>query len=117
MRVNLRRRQIGMAEHHLNRPKIGATLEQMGGKGMPERVRAQRGSHARTPPIAFQNFPEADAGEPRSSAAGVHEQPRTAASADEKGTRVSQIAAHPGGGLIAERNDALLAALSGACQV
>src|SRR4030095_7590546 len=47
----------------------------------------------------------------------VHEQPRTAAFAEENGTCVSQISAHPGRRLIAERHDALLAALAGACQI
>ena len=39
MRVDLRGRNIGMPEHDLNRPKIGAALKQMRRKRMPKHVR------------------------------------------------------------------------------
>ena len=39
MRVDLRRHNIRMAEHHLNRPKIRTAFEQMRRKRMPEHVR------------------------------------------------------------------------------
>src|SRR5687767_11619093 len=42
MRVNLRRRQVCVAEHHLNRPKIGAPFEQVRGERMTDHVRAER---------------------------------------------------------------------------
>jgi hypothetical protein len=32
MRVDLRRRQIGMTEHHLNRSQVGAALEEVRGE-------------------------------------------------------------------------------------
>src|SRR6185369_12903978 len=102
MRVDLRRRQIGVAKHHLNGSQIGTTFEQMGGERMLECVRAECRPHVRTPAIRFQNLPEADARESWSATARVYEQPRTAASAEEGGTCIPQIPAHPGCGFIAE---------------
>jgi hypothetical protein len=40
VRVDLRGRQIGVAEHHLNRAQVGATLEQVCGERVPKHVRA-----------------------------------------------------------------------------
>lgn len=39
MRIDLCCRNIGMAEHDLNRPKIGAALEEMRRKRMSKHVR------------------------------------------------------------------------------
>ena len=39
MRIDLRGRNIRMAEHHLNRPKIRAAFEQMRRKRMSKHVR------------------------------------------------------------------------------
>src|SRR6266513_3854319 len=39
VRVDLRRRDVGVAEHHLDGAEIGAVLEQMGGERMPQHVR------------------------------------------------------------------------------
>src|SRR5665647_3065225 len=39
MRVDLRRGQAGVAEHLLDRPEIGAALEQMSGRAVPQTVR------------------------------------------------------------------------------
>src|SRR5437763_14536307 len=36
MRIDLRRRDIGMSEHLLHAPEIGAVIEQMAGKGMAQ---------------------------------------------------------------------------------
>src|SRR4029450_9315786 len=48
MGVDLRRRDVGVAEELLHRAKIGATLEEMAGKGMTEDVRRDaRGLEAR----------------------------------------------------------------------
>ena len=41
VRVNLRRRQIGVAQHHLDGPEIGAAFEQMRRERVPQHVRAQ----------------------------------------------------------------------------
>ena len=39
MRINLRRRNIGVSEHLLNRANIGAILNQMRGETMAQSVR------------------------------------------------------------------------------
>ena len=38
VRVDLRRREIGVAEHRLNRAQIGATLEKMGRERVSQRM-------------------------------------------------------------------------------
>src|SRR5262245_8643974 len=40
VRIALRRRQLDVPEQFLNRPEVGAALEQMRGKRMAQRVRA-----------------------------------------------------------------------------
>ena len=54
MRVDLRRRNIRMAEHYLNRPKIRTTFEQMRRKRMPEHVRRNDLCNPRSPCTASQ---------------------------------------------------------------
>ena len=39
VRVDLRAGQAGVAEHLLNRPKIGTALEQMSGRTVPQTMR------------------------------------------------------------------------------
>src|SRR5207247_3804482 len=80
MRVNLRRRQIGVAEHQLNRAQVGAPLEQVGRKRMAEDVWADRARQVRPPRVPLENLPEADAAE--RTAARVEEQ-------DRKSTRLN----------------------------
>ena len=43
MRVELGRRQRGVPEQLLHRPQVGASLEQVGGGGVPQPVRADVG--------------------------------------------------------------------------
>src|SRR5439155_22756332 len=74
MRVDLRRRQIAMAEHHLNRPEVGAPLEQVRRERMPHDVRAERRRQVGAAAVLFQDFPEADPAE--RPAARVEEQAR-----------------------------------------
>ncbi len=40
MRINLRGADIGVPQHGLNAAQIGAAFQQMGGKRMPQYVRA-----------------------------------------------------------------------------
>ena len=40
--VHLRRRQVGVAEQLLHDPQVGATVEQMGGEGVAQRVGVRR---------------------------------------------------------------------------
>jgi Tfp pilus assembly protein PilN len=61
VRIYLGRREIRVAEHHLNRAQIGAVLEEMRRERVPEHVRAERARQSGLLPVAFQNLPEADA--------------------------------------------------------
>ena len=47
VRVDLRRRQIRMAEHHLDRAQVGAALEQMRRERVAQHVRAELTREAR----------------------------------------------------------------------
>ena len=46
MRIYLRRRNVGMAQHRLKRAQIGAPLQQMGCKGVAQAVYASGLGHA-----------------------------------------------------------------------
>ena len=37
--IDLGRGDAGMAKHHLDRPEVGAMVQEVRGKGMPEHVR------------------------------------------------------------------------------
>ena len=43
MRVDLRRGDIGVAEHLLDHPEIGAVVQQVRGEGVPQQVRVDFG--------------------------------------------------------------------------
>src|SRR2546423_1090248 len=73
VRVNLRRREIRVAQHHLDGTQIGATLEEMGGERMTQHVRAERRGDACAPPIRLQHLPEAAARQSSSAAPRVDE--------------------------------------------
>src|SRR5688572_22225110 len=60
MRINLRRRQIGMPEHQLNRAQVGAALEQMCRERVPQRVRAEGRGETGALRIDLQDLPEPD---------------------------------------------------------
>ena len=53
VRVDLRRREIGVAEHHLNGAQIGAMFEQMRRERVAQDVRAEPARQPRLPAIAF----------------------------------------------------------------
>src|SRR5881275_1278390 len=84
VRVDLRRREVGVAEHQLNRAQVGAAFEQMRGERVAEDVRTQRARQSGLQRVLLQDLPEADAAE--RAAAGVEEQTR-------RGAPVEQIAA------------------------
>src|SRR5580704_19292849 len=61
VRVNLRGGYIGMAEHHLHRTEIGAAIEQMSGKAVPQHVRRQRLTQSGLSSVQRQILPERNA--------------------------------------------------------
>jgi len=62
VRVNLRRGNIGVAEHGLDRAQIGASFEQVGGKGMAQRMRLHFFVDARQQGVTTNELPETLAG-------------------------------------------------------
>src|SRR6266436_1114572 len=59
MRVDLRGRNIGVAEHLLNNPQIGAVPEQMRRETMPEKMRVNVLLQSSPSCVFFHNLPDA----------------------------------------------------------
>src|SRR5438067_9536576 len=74
VRVDLRGGKVRMAQHHLDRPQIGAAFEQVRGKRVAHDVRAERAREVRAQGVAFENLPESDAAQ--RFPAGVEKQAR-----------------------------------------
>src|SRR5260370_38555361 len=66
--INLRSGNVRMAEHKLDRPQIGTTLQKVRRKTMPKHMRLDGSAQTCTPPVRRQNFPDADAAERASPA-------------------------------------------------
>ena len=62
VRVHLRRRNIGVAEHFLNDPQIGAIAKQVGREAMPEKVRVNVLFESRALCVFFYDLPDARCG-------------------------------------------------------
>ena len=58
MRIDLGRRDIGMAQHDLNRSQVRTRLQEMTGKGMPQAVRRYPFLYTCHQPIFLDDFPE-----------------------------------------------------------
>src|SRR5262245_56601915 len=121
MRINLRGRQVRVAEHHLDRAEIRAALQEMRREGMTEHVRAERTANAGAASVRLEIFPEAH---PRQrAAASVEKQARRCSRSsalplrDQPAPAFLLITAHPFRGLFTNRNDALLAAFAHAGEV
>jgi hypothetical protein len=102
MRVDLRGRKVGVTKHHLNRPKVSSSLQQMRRKRMPDDMRAEGLWETSPTPVAFQDLPEADAAERPTSSVDEHSGRR--ASLHQGGPPVALITPYPICGLFANRN-------------
>jgi hypothetical protein len=58
MRIDLRRRNIGVAEHLLNNPQIGAVSEQMRRETMAEKVRVNVLLQPGAPRVFLHDLPD-----------------------------------------------------------
>src|SRR3954465_8880246 len=85
VRVDLRRGQIGVTEHQLNRAQIGAALEEVRRERVPQDVRADRRRQSGGARVPFENLPEADAAQ--RPAARVEEQARRGAPLEQLAPR------------------------------
>src|SRR6202030_1847672 len=72
VRVDLRGREVGVAQHHLDGAQIGAALEQVRGERVTNDMGTERWRQSGAPPVGLENLPEADAAE--RSASRVDEQ-------------------------------------------
>src|SRR5690348_13002879 len=95
--VDLRRRERAVAEQLLDRPEVGAAVEQVGGEGMPEAMGVGNDATERA---------RVEAATARREEQGV------VGSRREGGARLAEVAAEPDRRLLAERDDALLATLA-----
>ena len=59
--INLRGRNIRVAQHHLHGAQVRAAIEQVRGKTVPQHMRRQRFTQPRFAAVRAQNFPERDA--------------------------------------------------------
>src|SRR6058998_695714 len=110
VRVDLRRRDVDVAEHDLDRAEVGAALEQVARERVPEHVGrdavAEAGSVRGLPHDRPQGLPR------EAPAAGVHEQSATVACARIRRTDLPEVAPHPLHGFPADGDETLLPPLS-----
>src|SRR5206468_6814116 len=108
--VELRRGEVGVAEHFLHGAQVGPALEQMGGERMAERVRRDALAQSRTARIDLDDAPGPDARQRR--AASIEKKNTSALAAIEPGSDFADVRRDPPQRGLAERNDALLPAFS-----
>ena len=109
VRVPLRRRDVGVAEHLLDAAQVGAALEQVGGERVAQEVRMHAaGLEARAVGELAQD--EKGAGAGQRAAAGVEEEIGPVAPVEMRATE-RHVAAERLGRRPAERDEPLLVAL------
>src|SRR5579864_1910482 len=74
VRINLCRRNIGVAQHQLHRPQVRAALEQVRGEAVPELMGRETRPYTGPPAVGAQQAPDAGAAQAR--AVAVDEHPR-----------------------------------------
>ncbi len=115
VRVDLRRGNIGVAQHQLDRAQICAALQKMRCKTVAQHVRGRTNTQSGLTPIRRENLPNTDAAERRTTA--VNEK-RCRESllpfSDKPGTGVAKIPFDKRKCLLANRNDALFVSLTDA---
>src|SRR3954453_9543406 len=114
VRVHLRRRDVGVAEHLLHGTQVAAPRQQVGGEAVAQRVRAHAAGEAGRAGVALDDLVEALAAQ--RAAAEVDEELRLMTIADQLPATAAQVDADRRDRLAAERHDALLAALAAGSQ-
>src|SRR5918993_354784 len=110
VRVELRRRDVRVAQHLLHGAQVAATGQQVRRERVPERVRAHAVRQPRGERVAADDLVEALAGE--LAAAEVHEQVRLGRALDERGPPSLQIDPERLQRRLADGDDPLLRALA-----
>src|SRR4029078_8894471 len=107
--VDLRGRDVGMAEHGLHRAQVGAAFEEMRGEGMPQAMRADLGKTENEGPPAEQ-LPKSLAR--HWPAARRDEHVRARAAAQEQRTALAEVGAERLARRRTDRHRALLVAFA-----
>ena len=112
VRVDLRRRQVRVTEHHLDGAQVGAALEQVRRERMAQDVRAQRRGRPGLRAVRL-------AGSSRSRRASARLPPRALTNSrgddaplEQRRPRLARCSASPTRGLVADRHQPLLAPLA-----
>ena len=114
VRVHLRGRDVGVAEHLLHGAQVAAARQQVGGEAVAQRVRAHLAAEAGGAGVALDDLVEALAAE--RAAAEVDEQLRLVALADQLRPAAAQVGGDRRDRLAAERDEPLLRALAAGAQ-
>ena len=72
MRVNLRRRDVGMPQHRLHGSQVGPPLQQVRGEGMSQHMRRRNPGDAGPVRTRAEQFPESLPRERRATTAHEH---------------------------------------------
>ena len=108
-RVDLGRRDVGVPQHHLEGPQVRPVLEQVRGEGVPDHVGREARADPGLAPVARDQLPEAL---PRHRRPASREKEVGRAPAVERGPTDLEVPHEPARGRLAERHEALLAALA-----
>ncbi len=106
VRVELRRREVGVPEHLLNAAKVGAAFEQMGGEAVAEEVGVDPG-RLEACRLGEPTEDEEGTGAGQRAAPRVEEELRSVPHVEVRAA-VREVAAESLGGLPSDRNDPLL---------
>src|SRR6266850_1743064 len=111
--VNLRRRNVRVAEHELNGPEVRSALEQVRGETVSQHVWGKRYAHACLASIGREYLPDADTAQWR--AAAIHEQRRAAWDfAEQLRPGIAEVFFDDGERLFANGNNSFLVAFADA---
>ena len=95
VRVDLRRRQVGVAEHGLDRAQIGAALEQVRRKRVAQDVRTEVRADAGLPPVAPSAASRSRCATSRAPPRALTNSHGALAPLDQRRPRLAQVAPHP----------------------
>ena len=116
VRVDLRRREVRVPQHGLDRAQIRSSFEQVRRKGVPQYVRAQMGLNTGRRSIVLQNLPKRASAEAPGPAL-ADEEPRWIFFHHEFRPGFRDITPDPADGDIAQWHDPFFIALSKALHV
>src|SRR5882762_990455 len=108
--VELRRREIGVSQHFLHGTEVGATLEQVRGERVSQRMRCDTLGQTGPPRRGFDDTPGANARQWRTTR--IQEQNASGFTAIERGPDLSRVQRHRAQRSASDRNEPFLGALA-----